>query len=187
MEHGRRSALALGALGVVFGDIGTSPLYAMQAAFGSDTDVEVTKANVLGLLSLFLWTLVVVVTLKYVAFVMRANNRGEGGILALLALALRRAEPRERAVIVTLGLLGVALFYGDGAITPAISVLSAVEGTKVATNDLHRFIVPITLVVLTGAVHGAAARHAPDRRGVRAGHGRLVRQHRAARGARDHP
>ncbi len=150
MEHGRRSALALGALGVVFGDIGTSPLYAMQAAFGSDTDVGVTHANVLGLLSLFLWTLVIVVTLKYVAFVMRANNRGEGGVLALLALALRRAEPWERGVIVTLGLLGVALFYGDGAITPAISVLSAVEGTQVATSDLHRFIVPITLVVLTG-------------------------------------
>src|SRR3954468_10711592 len=150
MLRGRQSPLALGALGVVFGDIGTSPLYALQAAFGSDTDVEVTHANVLGLLSLFLWTLVVVVTLKYVAFVMRANNRGEGGILALLALALRRAEPRERRVAVILGLLGVALFYGDGAITPAISVLSAVEGTQVATSDLHDYIVPITLVVLTG-------------------------------------
>jgi KUP system potassium uptake protein len=143
------SALALGALGVVFGDIGTSPLYALQAAFSESPSPAVTHANILGILSLFFWSLVVVVTLKYVLFVMRANNRGEGGIMALMALARQRALGWERGAVVVLGLLGVALFYGDGAITPAISVLSAVEGTRLVTTSLHSYVVPIAVVVLT--------------------------------------
>src|SRR6202023_2680773 len=123
--------LALGALGVVFGDIGTSPLYALQAAFSPENRLQVTQANVLGLLSLFFWSLIVVVTLKYVFFVMRADNHGEGGVMALMALA------------------GCALFYGDGVITPAISVLSAIEGTQVAVPSVHQFVVPMALIVLT--------------------------------------
>ena len=141
--------MSLGALGVVFGDIGTSPLYALQAAFSPENHLRVTRANVLGLLSLFFWSLIVVVTVKYVLFVMRANNHGEGGVMALMALAGRRAVGRERSVVLLLGLVGVALFYGDGVITPAISVLSAVEGTQVATPGVHAFVVPLALVVLT--------------------------------------
>jgi KUP system potassium uptake protein len=141
--------LALGALGVVFGDIGTSPLYALRAAFSAENDLRVTEANVLGILSLFVWSLIVVVTVKYVLFVMRLHNHGEGGVIALLALARRRALGRERRTALLLGLLGVALFYGDGVITPSISVLSAIEGTEVATPGVHRFVVPLTLVVLT--------------------------------------
>jgi KUP system potassium uptake protein len=144
------AALSLAALGVVYGDIGTSPLYAFQTAFASGSNVRLTQANVLGVLSLFFWSLIVVVTVKYVLYVMRASNGGEGGIMALMALALRKAGPRQRGVIVLLGLAGVALFYGDGIITPAISVLSAIEGTQVVTPTLHRFVVPITLVILTG-------------------------------------
>jgi KUP system potassium uptake protein len=145
----RLGVLALGALGVVFGDIGTSPLYALQAAFSAENNVRVTQANVLGLLSLFFWSLIVVVTVKYVLFVMRAHNHGEGGVMALMTLAGRRTVRRERRAVLLLGLVGVALFYGDGVITPAISVLSAIEGTQVAAPGVHRFVVPLTLVVLT--------------------------------------
>src|SRR3984893_11343738 len=145
----RLGVLALGALGVVFGDIGTSPLYALQAAFSPENRLQVTQANVLGLLSLFFWSLIVVVTLKYVFFVMRADNHGEGGVMALMALAGRWAVGRERAAVLLLGLVGVALFYGDGVITPAISVLSAIEGTQVAVPGVHQFVVPMALIVLT--------------------------------------
>jgi KUP system potassium uptake protein len=145
-DHGHPVALALGALGVVFGDIGTSPLYAFPAAFSVQ---GVGRGDVLGILSAFFWTLVIVVTFKYVLFVMRADNHGEGGVMALLALARRRATGRQRRAVLLLGLVGVALFYGDGAITPAISVLSAVEGTNVAAPGVHRFVVPATLLVLT--------------------------------------
>jgi KUP system potassium uptake protein len=145
-DHGRPVALALGALGVVFGDIGTSPLYAFPAAFSVQ---GVARGDVLGILSVFFWTLVIVVTFKYVLFVMRADNHGEGGVMALLALARRGATGRQRRTVLLLGLVGVALFYGDGAITPAISVLSAVEGTNVAAPGVHRFVVPATLLVLT--------------------------------------
>jgi KUP system potassium uptake protein len=141
--------LALGALGVVFGDIGTSPLYALQAAFSPADNLRVSHANVLGILSLFFWSLIVVVTVKYVFFVMRADNHGEGGVMALMALAGRRAVGRQRAAVLLLGLVGVALFYGDGVITPAISVLSAIEGTQVVDPGVHSFVVPLTLVVLT--------------------------------------
>jgi KUP system potassium uptake protein len=144
------AVLSLAALGVVYGDIGTSPLYAFQTAFAAGSDVALTEANVLGVLSLFFWSLILVVTVKYVLYVMRASNGGEGGVMAIMALALRRASGRQRALVVACGLVGVALFYGDGVITPAISVLSAIEGTQVVTPRLHAFIVPITLLILAG-------------------------------------
>jgi KUP system potassium uptake protein len=158
-RHPGLAALSLAALGIVYGDIGTSPLYAFQAAFSSG-DLAVNRANVLGVLSCFFWSLVLVVTVKYVGFVMRASNDGEGGVMALMALAIRRASPRERQIAIVLGLVGVALFYGDGLITPAISVLSAIEGTEVATPTFKPFIIPITLAILTGLFviqrHGTA-------------------------------
>jgi len=141
--------LALGALGVVFGDIGTSPLYTIHNTFVNEA-VEVTEPNVLGVLSLVFWLLVVIVSLKYVTFIMRADNRGEGGIIALMALAQRGARDSvllRRAVII-FGLLGAALFYGDGVITPAISVLSAVEGLNVVAPALKDSIVPVTISIL---------------------------------------
>jgi KUP system potassium uptake protein len=141
--------LALGALGVVFGDIGTSPLYALQAAFSTQNQLRASQANVLGILSLFFWSLILVVTVKYVLLVMRADNDGEGGVLALMALAIRRALRRERGVVLVLGLAGVGLFYGDGVITPAISVLSAIEGLHVAAPSVNQFVIPLTLIVLT--------------------------------------
>lgn len=142
------SALLVGALGVVYGDIGTSPLYAIKvslAAMGTPT-----HADVLGLLSLFFWLLMVVVSIKYVGVILRADNRGEGGTLALLELALRGATGKKRQVLVILGLAGACLFYGDGMITPAISVLSAVEGLALYSPDLQRWVVPLALLVLTG-------------------------------------
>ena len=159
----RTAALSLAALGVVYGDIGTSPLYAFQTAFSSSSNVRLTQLNVLGVLSLFFWSLVMVVTVKYVLYVMRADNDGEGGIMALMALALRRASARQRSVVIALGLVGVALFYGDGVITPAISVLSAIEGTQVVTPRLHAWIIPLTLVILTGLF--AVQRRGTDRVG----------------------
>jgi len=141
--------MAVGALGVVFGDIGTSPLYTIHTTFG-DQGLAVTEANVFGVLSLVFWLLVIIVSLKYVVFIMRADNKGEGGMMALMALAQRgaRGNIRLRHVIVVLGLLGASLFYGDGVITPAISVLSAVEGLKVAAPGLAHWVVPITIVIL---------------------------------------
>jgi len=141
--------MALGALGVVFGDIGTSPLYTIHTTFG-ETGMPVSEPNIFGVLSLVFWLLVIIVSLKYVVFIMRADNKGEGGIMALMALAQRgaRGNVRLRHVIIVLGLLGAALFYGDGVITPAISVLSAVEGLKVAAPGLAHWIVPITICIL---------------------------------------
>jgi KUP system potassium uptake protein len=140
---------ALTALGVVFGDIGTSPLYAFRECFHGPHAVPATASNVLGILSLILWSLIVVISVKYLGFVMRADNRGEGGILALMALALRgRKREFVRNSIVVLGLFGAALLYGDGVITPAISVLSAVEGLQVATPLFSPYVIPITLVIL---------------------------------------
>ena len=145
-----RRVLALGALGVVYGDIGTSPLYTMKEVFGGHRPVAPTPDNVLGILSLVFWALIIVVSLKYVTFVLRADNRGEGGIMALVSLVHRatRHLPTMRRLLLTLGLCGAALFYGDGLITPAISVLSAVEGLQVATPALHRYVVPTAVVVL---------------------------------------
>ncbi|MFA7268200.1 MAG: potassium transporter Kup [Sterolibacterium sp.] len=149
----RLGALSVGALGVVYGDIGTSPLYAFKEVFVSiHHPLQITPDNVLGILSLIFWSLMLVVTLKYVSFILRADNKGEGGIMALMALALRNTgtHSRRRNVIITLGLFGAALFYGDGAITPAISVLSAVEGLEVATPAFKPYVIPITLSVLVG-------------------------------------
>jgi KUP system potassium uptake protein len=142
--------LTIAALGVVYGDIGTSPLYAVRQSlieFG-----ETSRQSILGVISLITWSLILVVTVKYVLVIMRADNRGEGGLLALTALALRNivGSPRRRWWIMAAGLVGAALFYGDGVITPAISVLSAVEGLKVATPIFDPYVVPIALVLLTG-------------------------------------
>ena len=148
----RLGVLSLGAMGVVYGDIGTSPLYTLKECFDPDHGVPVTPDNIYGIASLVFWAIIIVVTLKYVLFVMRADNRGEGGILALLALALRATgtDKNHVGLLMVLGLIGAALFYGDGMITPAISVLSAVEGLEVGTPVFTPFVVPITLVVLIG-------------------------------------
>jgi KUP system potassium uptake protein len=160
------AALALGALGVVYGDIGTSPLYAIRECFHGEYGVEPTPAHVLGVLSLMFWSLVVIISVKYIVFVMRADNRGEGGILSLVALAV----PREAAtrgsgwLLALLGVFGAALLYGDGMITPAISVLSAVEGLEVAAPGLGRFVVPATVAILIALF--AIQRHGTGRVGA---------------------
>ncbi|MEA2297192.1 MAG: system potassium uptake protein [Solirubrobacteraceae bacterium] len=150
-SRGALAALTLGALGVVFGDIGTSPLYALQAVFSADGHiVPVTEAGVYGVISLVFWSVTVIVSIKYLTFIMRADNGGEGGIMALIAL-VRGASLKGRlakAALVAVGIFGASLFYGDGMITPAISVLSAVEGLKIAAPGLGEFVVPIALVVL---------------------------------------
>ncbi|MBI4985772.1 MAG: potassium transporter Kup [Rhodocyclales bacterium] len=150
-ENKPLGALALAALGIVYGDIGTSPLYTIKEVFANPHHpVPITPENVLGILSLIVWSLIVVVTIKYVLFIMRADNKGEGGLMALMALALRPLAEgsREQKTVLTLGIFGTALFYGDGVITPAISVLSAVEGLEIATPALKPYVVPVTLVVL---------------------------------------
>ena len=149
-DKAKFNSLALAALGVVYGDIGTSPLYALKEVFGSPHHpVPITPDNVLGILSVVFWALMLVVTGKYVSFIMRADNRGEGGIMALMALALRDVkEGRRRYFILMIGLFGAALFYGDGVVTPAISVLSAVEGLEVITPAFKPFVIPLALVVL---------------------------------------
>jgi len=144
-------ALALGALGVVFGDIGTSPLYAMKETFSERHGLTPDTGSVYGVLSLVFWAITIIVSIKYVVFVMRADNRGEGGIMALISLIQGTVMRTSRAkwILIALGVFGAALFYGDGMITPAISVLSAVEGLEVAAPGLERFVVPIALVVLS--------------------------------------
>lgn len=147
------AALTLSALGVVYGDIGTSPLYAFRESFlGHGHRLQVAEPNILGVLSLIFWSLVVIISIKYVALVMRSDNQGEGGILALTSLVTRAGNltARRRWILVLVGLLGAALFYGDGMITPAISVLSAVEGTEVATEAFEGFVVPIAVAILVG-------------------------------------
>ena len=148
-RHGGTAALALGALGIVYGDIGTSPLYAFREAFEGH-DLEVTDDGVLGACSLTFWALVVVISIKYLVLVMRADNKGEGGILALTSLLPRSRSGRVAALFVSLGIFGTALLYGDGMITPAISVLSAVEGVEVATHTLEDWIIPIAVAILAG-------------------------------------
>jgi KUP system potassium uptake protein len=140
----------LGALGVVYGDIGTSPLYALRECFYGPHGVIASRENVLGVLSLVFWSLVLVISVKYLAFVMRADNRGEGGILALMALVRpeRRGSRLSRAMVIAAGLFGAALLYGDGMITPAISVLGALEGLEVATPLFQPFVIPLTIAVL---------------------------------------
>ncbi len=153
------AALALGALGVVYGDIGTSPLYTMKEVFSGPHPIAPDVHNVLGILSLVFWALIIVVSLKYVVFILRADNRGEGGIMALMALVHRAVHdrPRLRWSLLVLGLFGAALFYGDGMITPAISVLSAVEGLKVATPALEPFVIPLNAAARRASA-GSSAR-----------------------------
>lgn len=143
----------MGALGVVYGDIGTSPLYAVRESFVGGRGLDVTEANVLGVLSVIFWSMIMVISIKYLLFVMRADDHGEGGILALQAIASRNAthrSPKIRATIVVIGLFGTALLYGDGMITPAISVLSAIEGLEVVTDSFQPFIIPIAIGIIIG-------------------------------------
>jgi KUP system potassium uptake protein len=148
-QKAQRRGLILGALGIVYGDIGTSPLYTLRECF-LQAELKIDTATTLGVLSLIFWALIIVVTVKYVIFIMRADNQGEGGILALTALALRGMRPghRRTRVILGLGVAGAALFYGDAMITPAISVLSAVEGLNVATPMFEDYVLPITITIL---------------------------------------
>lgn len=144
-------ALTLGAIGVVYGDIGTSVLYAVKEVFGAG-HVPFTVDNVMGILSIFFWTLTVIISLKYVTLVLRADNNGEGGLVAMLALASQsvKDKPRLRRVLLLVGIFGACLFYGDGVITPAISVLSAVEGLEVVSPNFKKAVIPLTLVILFG-------------------------------------
>jgi len=146
--------LTLAALGVVYGDIGTSPLYAIKESFHHSHGLELAQQNVLGILSLVFWSLTLVVTIKYLMFILRADNHGEGGIMALLALVTPKlqegTQKRAKLAIISIGLFGAALLYGDGIITPAISVLSAVEGLQVATPAFQPYVVPITVAILIG-------------------------------------
>ena len=145
------AALTLGAIGVVYGDIGTSVLYAVKEVFGAG-HVPFTVDNVFGVMSIFFWTMTVIVSIKYVVLVLRADNNGEGGLVAMLALASQavKGSPRLRRVLLILGIFGTSLFYGDGVITPAISVLSAVEGLEVVSPAFKRYVIPLTLIVLFG-------------------------------------
>ena len=144
-----RAALTTAALGVVFGDIGTSPLYALRECFHGDHGIPVTPENVMGVLSLIFWALILVISVKYISYVMRMDNHGEGGVLALIALIPSTYRgPQSRGALVALGLVGAALLYGDGMITPAITVLSAIEGLQTATPVLSPYVVPMAVVVL---------------------------------------
>src|SRR5438309_5590112 len=147
LQHRRRTtaALALLALGVVYGDIGTSPLYAVKETFNPEHGIPLTTENILGGVSTIFWSLMIVVSIKYVILVMRADNRGEGGIMALLALTIKSIgeRPRLAATLLMIGVFGASLFYGDAVLTPAISVLSAIEGLEVGTGAFKPYIVPL--------------------------------------------
>ncbi|MGI9166017.1 MAG: KUP/HAK/KT family potassium transporter, partial [Pyrinomonadaceae bacterium] len=142
--------LSLAALGVVYGDIGTSPLYALRECFHGPHSIAPTPANILGVLSLIFWSLIIVISVKYLVFVLRADNRGEGGILSLTALAtpIKPSGRSERWVLIAMGIFGAALLCGEGVITPAISILSAMEGLTVATPLFNSYIVPITIAII---------------------------------------
>ncbi len=144
------SALTIGAIGIVFGDIGTSPLYAMRESFAPRYGIPITETSVMGILSVMFWAMAALVAVKYLVFMMRADNKGEGGILALTALAQRcfRSSSRARWLVVALGTFGASMFYGDAIITPAMTVLSAVEGLKVLTPKLEQFVMPISIGIL---------------------------------------
>lgn len=149
-KKGGLAALALGAIGIVFGDIGTSPLYALKACFDPQHGIPMNLESIFGVISMIFWAFVVVVSLKYVLFVMRANNHGEGGILSLMALAMRTAKTgsKRSLLLIIIGVLGACLFYGDAVITPAISVLSAIEGTEVVSTSFIPYILPLTIAIL---------------------------------------
>lgn len=160
------STLVLGAIGVVYGDIGTSPLYALKETFAGHHPLPVIEANILGVLSIMFWTIMLLVSLKYVAIIMRADNRGEGGSLALLALVseLTKQNPKLSWIVMILGVFAAALFYGDSMITPAISVLSAVEGLDVVAPGLKSYVLPITVVILTALFF--VQKHGTGRMGI---------------------
>src|ERR1700704_4441395 len=143
------ASLVLGSMGVVFGDIGTSPLYTLRQCFSGAHGLPLTEAYILQILSVIFWAITIIVTLKYVTLIMRADNNGEGGIMALTALVSRGLNDRQaRWWLVGLGIFGAAMFYGDGMITPAISVLSAVEGLEVVAPALKSYVIPVTLAIL---------------------------------------
>ena len=146
------ATLSLAAIGIVYGDIGTSPLYTLKEVFSKEHGVALTQANLLGVISMIVWGLTIIVSLKYVALILRADNRGEGGVMALMALAMASVTKESRWFypLMLIGLTGTALFFGDGVITPAISVLSAIEGLEVATPAFNPYVVPITVAVLVG-------------------------------------
>jgi KUP system potassium uptake protein len=151
-SHSSIRTLTIAAIGIVYGDIGTSPLYTMKEVFSSEHGIALNEANLLGVVSLIVWGLTIIVSLKYVTLILRADNRGEGGVMSLMALALESVTTRSRwyRTLTLVGLAGAALFYGDGVITPAISVLSAIEGLEVATPALKPYVVPLTVAVLVG-------------------------------------
>jgi len=151
-RHGSKAALTLGALGIVFGDIGTSPLYSLQTVFSIEhNSVQPSRVDVFGVISMVFWAITILVSIKYIALVMRADNEGEGGILALVALLREKLGDKRRLAAATLlGMFGVALFYGDSVITPAISVMSAMEGLVVANPALEEFVLPVSVVILAG-------------------------------------
>ena len=158
-----KNALMLGAIGVVFGDIGTSPLYTLKEAFGEHYGLAANQANILGILSLVFWAMILVVTVKYVAIITRADNRGEGGILSLMTV-VHRAIPIASPLTYTVGILGIlgtAFFFGDAVITPAMSVLAAVEGVELLAPQLHQFIIPVVLVVLMTTLLGSISQEPP--------------------------
>src|SRR5450432_4531946 len=146
------AALSLGAVGVVYGDIGTSPLYTIHEIFAGSGGIPLTPENVIGVVSVIFWSLMIIVSLKYVTLILRADNHGEGGIMALLALVTHAVEksPKLRYYLTIAGVFGAALFYGDGVITPAISVLSAVEGLEIIEPGLEPYVVPIAVILLVG-------------------------------------
>jgi KUP system potassium uptake protein len=149
-HRSRLATLTIAAIGIVYGDIGTSPLYTMKEVFSEEHGIALTHVNILGVVSLILWGLILIISLKYVTLVLRANNRGEGGIMALTALAMSSVTTGSRwhYPVMLLGMIGAGLFYGDGVITPAISVLSAIEGLEVATPALKPYVLPLTVTVL---------------------------------------
>lgn len=152
-EHDKKGstvALVLAAIGVVFGDIGTSPLYALKECFSPEHGIPFSESAVFGVISMMFWAIILVVTIKYIVFVMRADNKGEGGVLSLMALALRSLQSGTKSylLVMMLGMFGACMLYGESVITPAISVLSAVEGLEIATPEMKRFVIPITVTIL---------------------------------------
>ena len=182
-QHSARPAIVIAALGVVFGDIGTSPIYTLQTVFNpaDPHPVPISRDHIFGIVSLIFWSVMIIVTLTYVTLVMRADNNGEGGIMALITLLRRSSSPRGRrtaAILAALGIFGAALFFGDSMITPAISVLSAVEGLKIVEPSLESWIVPITAVIIVGLFSVQRQGFGDCGALLRTGDGRLVRDHR---------
>ena len=183
-----RLASLLGVLGVVYGDIGTSPLYAFKASLAEFTATGTHALEIMGVLSLMFYALILTVTIKYVLLILRADNNGEGGILALMALAQRGTKgARVRHWLGLVGIAGACLFFGDGIITPAISVLSAVEGLQVVYPQFHAVVVPISVVVICILFAVQSRGTGADRQGVRAGDVRVVRDAGRVRPVSDRP